>query len=61
MKPKEILENIYNRSMKIVGSDDKITSDLDEDIIDHYVSLVEGDTALKFEHKKEWNNIVSQI
>jgi DNA (cytosine-5)-methyltransferase 1 len=29
--------------------------------IENYVNLVESDTALKFEHKKEWNNIISQM
>ncbi len=29
--------------------------------IENYVNLIEIDTALKFEHKKEWNNIISQM
>lgn len=31
------------------------------EFIDKYVNLIEGDTALKFEHKKEWNNIISNM
>lgn len=29
--------------------------------IENYVNLLESDSALKFEHKKEWNNIISQM
>lgn len=31
------------------------------EFIENYVNLLENDTALKFEHKKEWNNIISQM
>lgn len=31
------------------------------EFIENYVNLIEIDTALKFEHKKEWNNIISQM
>lgn len=31
------------------------------EFIDHYVTLVENDGALKFEHKKKWNEIVSSM
>ncbi len=38
----------------------RLLSDTSE-FIENYVNLVEIDTALKFEHKKEWNNIISQM
>lgn len=38
----------------------RLLSDTSE-FIENYVSLIETDTALKFEHKKEWNNIISQM
>jgi DNA (cytosine-5)-methyltransferase 1 len=31
------------------------------EFIENYVSLIEKDTALKFEHKSEWNKIVSRV
>lgn len=31
------------------------------EFIENYVNLVEEDKALKFEHKKEWNNIISNM
>jgi DNA (cytosine-5)-methyltransferase 1 len=31
------------------------------EFIENYVNLIENDTALKFEHKKEWNNIISSL
>jgi DNA (cytosine-5)-methyltransferase 1 len=31
------------------------------EFIEKYVNLIENDTALKFEHKKEWNNIISAM
>lgn len=36
----------------------RLLSDTSE-FIENYVNLIEIDTALKFEHKKEWNNIIS--
>jgi DNA (cytosine-5)-methyltransferase 1 len=38
----------------------RLLSDTSE-FIEKYVNLVEIDTALKFEHKKEWNNIISKM
>jgi len=38
----------------------RLLSDTSE-FIENYVDLVEKDTALKFEHKKEWNNIISRM
>lgn len=38
----------------------RLLSDTSE-FIENYVNLIENDTALKFEHKKEWNNIISQM
>ena len=38
----------------------RLLSDTSE-FIENYVNLVENDTALKFEHKTEWNNIISQM
>lgn len=38
----------------------RLLSDTSE-FIENYVNLIETDTALKFEHKKEWNNIISQM
>lgn len=31
------------------------------EFIENYVSLLENDKALKYEHKKKWNEIISQI
>ncbi|MBZ0243485.1 MAG: hypothetical protein K8F24_09755 [Bacteroidales bacterium] len=31
------------------------------EFIENYVSLIEKDTALKFEHKKQWNTIISEM
>lgn len=38
----------------------RLLSDTSE-FIENYVNLVESDAALKFEHKKEWNNIISNM
>jgi DNA (cytosine-5)-methyltransferase 1 len=38
----------------------RLLSDTSE-FIEKYVNLIEIDTALKFEHKTEWNNIISQM
>lgn len=38
----------------------RLLSDTSE-FIENYVNLIETDTALKFEHKKEWNNIISNM
>lgn len=38
----------------------RLLSDTSE-FIENYVNLIETDTALKFEHKKEWNTIISQM
>lgn len=38
----------------------RLLSDTSE-FIENYVNLIEIDTALKFEHKKVWNNIISQM
>lgn len=38
----------------------RLLSDTSE-FIENYVNLIEIDTALKFEHKKEWNNIISHM
>ncbi len=38
----------------------RLISDTSE-FIENYVNLIETDSALKFEHKKEWNNIISQM
>lgn len=38
----------------------RLLSDTSE-FIENYVNLIEIDTALKFEHKTEWNKIVSQM
>ncbi len=38
----------------------RLLSDTSE-FIENYVNSVETDTALKYEHKKEWNNIISQM
>lgn len=38
----------------------RLLSDTSE-FIENYVNLIEIDTALKFEHKKEWNIIISQM
>lgn len=38
----------------------RLLSDTSE-FIENYVSLVENDTALKFEHKKQWNTIISEM
>jgi DNA (cytosine-5)-methyltransferase 1 len=38
----------------------RLISDTSE-FIENYVNLIETDTALKFEHKKAWNNIISQM
>jgi DNA (cytosine-5)-methyltransferase 1 len=38
----------------------RLLSDTSE-FIENYVNLIEIDTALKYEHKKEWNNIISQM
>jgi len=31
------------------------------EFIEHYVNLLEIDTALKYEHKKQWNDIISEM
>jgi len=31
------------------------------EFIEHYVNLLVVDTALKYEHKKQWNNIISEL
>lgn len=31
------------------------------EFIENYVNLIENDTALKFEHKKQWNTIISEM
>ena len=38
----------------------RLLSDTSE-FIENYVNSIEIDTALKYEHKKEWNNIISQM
>lgn len=38
----------------------RLLSDTSE-FIENYVNLIETDTALKFEHKTEWNNIISKM
>lgn len=38
----------------------RLLSDTSE-FIENYVNLIEADTALKFEHKTEWNNIISKM
>lgn len=38
----------------------RLLSDTSE-FIENYVNLIENDTALKFEHKKEWNTIISEM
>ncbi|WP_406843854.1 hypothetical protein [Flavobacterium soyae] len=38
----------------------RLLSDTSE-FIENYVNLIENDAALKFEHKKEWNNIISKM
>ncbi|MBP8994824.1 MAG: hypothetical protein KBG30_13590 [Bacteroidales bacterium] len=38
----------------------RLLSDTSE-FIENYVNLIEIDTALKFEHKTEWNKIISQM
>lgn len=31
------------------------------EFIDKYVNLLKNDTALKFEHKAKWNEIISRL
>lgn len=38
----------------------RLLSDTSE-FIENYVNLIETDNALKFEHKTEWNNIISKM
>ena len=38
----------------------RLLSDTSE-FIENYVNLIETDSALKFEHKTEWNNIISKM
>ena len=38
----------------------RLLSDTSE-FIENYVNLIENDTALKFEHKKQWNAIISEM
>ena len=38
----------------------RLLSDTSE-FIENYVNLIENDTALKFEHKKKWNTIISEM
>lgn len=38
----------------------RLLSDTSE-FIENYVNLIETDTALKFEHKKQWNIIISEM
>ena len=38
----------------------RLLSDTSE-FIENYVNLIENDTALKFEHKKHWNTIISEM
>lgn len=38
----------------------RLLSDTSE-FIENYVNLIETDTALKFEHKKQWNTIISKM
>jgi DNA (cytosine-5)-methyltransferase 1 len=38
----------------------RLLSDTSE-FIENYVNLIENDTALKYEHKKAWNAIISQM
>lgn len=38
----------------------RLLSDTSE-FIENYVNLIENDTALKFEHKKQWNTIISEM
>lgn len=38
----------------------RLLSDTSE-FIENYVNLIETDTSLKFEHKTEWNNIISKM
>lgn len=38
----------------------RLLSDTSE-FIENYVNLIENDTALKFEHKKQWNTLISEM
>lgn len=38
----------------------RLIADISE-FIENYVNLIESDTALKFEHKKAWNTIISKM
>ena len=40
MEPTEFLEKIYAESMELVGSDDKIKSDLDKAIVNHLLEIL---------------------
>jgi len=31
------------------------------EFIENYVNLLEADIALKYEHKEQWNTIISQM
>jgi len=62
----ERIKNIHGCHVIVNGLTDslkyylRLLSDTSE-FIENYVNLIETDTALKFEHKKEWNSIISQM
>lgn len=47
MKPTEFLEKIYVESMELVGSDDKIKSDLDNAIENHLLEILSRSESAK--------------
>lgn len=47
MEPVEFLEKIYNESMEIVGSDDRIKSDLDENTSNHLLEILARSESAK--------------
>lgn len=47
MEPTEYLEKIYSESMQIVGSDDKIKSDLDKNIALHLSEILNRSESAK--------------
>jgi len=47
MEPSELLEEIYSKSMKIVGSDNQIKTDLDDPIKEHLTIILDKSESAK--------------
>ena len=52
MEPNKFLQKALAKALRLL-------SDTSE-FIENYVNLIKNDTSLKFEHKKQWNIIISE-